>query len=324
MSDRITDLLHEVADDVEPGDRLEAIRAEIGVRRPGRGWWAAGGVGLVAASLVAALALTTGGAPTREQQPVGPLPSTDADSDAATRAVAVYYQGDTGLGLRLFREFRRVRADDPLTAALTLVFEGTPSDPDYRTGWAPVPGTFVGAEVVDDVIRVEIGDPELLIEHDPPVAQNALAIEQVIFTAQAALQERLPVQFVHDGEPVSELFGRDASEPLPGAPQDEVLAPVSLSDPREGLLVDNDESVEVRGRGTSASGNVDINVIGVASGASVNAAILKDYLRTDRLTGFSIGLGLADAPPGEYDVIATVRGPNGTLTTDTRRITVVD
>ena len=212
MNDRITDLLHEVADDVEPGDRLDAIRAatgvEIGVRRPGRGWWAAGGVGLVAASVVAALALTTGGAPTREQQPAGSLPSTDADLGRGRAS-----------GRRLLPG--RHRPSDCASTASSvasgpvipsrprspLVFAGTPSDPDYRTGWPPVPGTFVGAEVVDDVIRVEIGDPELLIEHDPPVVQNALAIEQVIFTAQAALQERLPVQFVHDGEPVGELLG---------------------------------------------------------------------------------------------------------------------
>ncbi len=322
MRDRITDLLHEVADDVEPGDRLDAIRSEIGVRRPGRGWWAAGGVGLVAASVVAALAMTTGAPAPTEPQPVAPPASTGAD--AATQAVAVYYQGDTGLGLRLYREFRRVRTDDPLTAALTLVFEGTPSDPDYRTGWAPAPGTFVGAEVVDDVVRVEIGDPELLIEHDPPVAQNALAIEQVIFTAQAAVQERLPVQFVHDGEPVSELFGRDASEPLSRSPQVEVLAPVSISDPREGLQVDNDDTLEVRGRGTSANGDVSVSVVGVASGETVNDGTLKGYLATDRLTGFFLGFAMADVPPGDYDVVATVRAPNGTLTSDTRRITVVD
>ena len=46
MSDRIKDLLHEVADGVDPGERLDAIRAETsGGRRTGRGWWAAGGVG---------------------------------------------------------------------------------------------------------------------------------------------------------------------------------------------------------------------------------------------------------------------------------------
>ena len=40
----IKDLLHEVTDGVEPGDRLDAIRsATTDVRRPGRGWWAAGG-----------------------------------------------------------------------------------------------------------------------------------------------------------------------------------------------------------------------------------------------------------------------------------------
>lgn len=322
MSDRITDLLHEVADDVEPGDRLDAIRADIGVRRPGRGWWAAGGVGLVAASVVAALALTTGAPSPTEPQPVAPPASTNAD--ASTRAVAVYYQGDTGLGLRLYREFRRVRTDDPLTAALTLVFEGTPSDPDYRTGWAPVPGTFVGAEVVDDVIRVEIGDPELLIEHDPPVAQNALAIEQVIFTAQAALQERLPVQFVHDGEPVSELFGRDASEPLPGAPQDEVLAPVSLSDPSEGRKVDNDESLTVRGTTFAPDGTVTTRLQRREGTFVAAEKVDRVGLANEGPVSFTATFTLGELPPGDYVVISEVTDPSGAVTTDTRRITVVD
>lgn len=328
MNDRITDLLHEVADDVEPGDRLDAIRAatgvEIGVRRPGRGWWAAGGVGLVAASVVAALALTTGGAPTREQQPAGSLPSTDADSGAAARAVAVYYQGDTGLGLRLYREFRRVRAGDPLTAALTLVFAGTPSDPDYRTGWPPVPGTFVGAEVVDDVIRVEIGDPELLIEHDPPVVQNALAIEQVIFTAQAALQERLPVQFVHDGEPVGELLGRDVSEPLSGAPQDEVLAPVSLSDPSEGREVDNDESLTVRGTTFAADGTVTTRIQRWEGTFVAAEKVDRVGLGNEGPVSFTATFTLGELPPGDYVVISEVTDQSGSLTSDTRRITIAD
>ena len=322
MNDRITDLLHEVADDVEPGDRLDAIRSEIGVRRPGRGWWAAGGVGLVAASVVAALAMTTGAPAPTEPQPVAPPASTGAD--AATQAVAVYYQGDTGLGLRLYREFRRVRADDPLTAALTLVFEGTPSDPDYRTGWAPVPGTFVGAEVVDDVVRVEIGDPELLLEHDPPVAQNALAIEQVIFTAQAALQERLPVQFVHDGEPVSELFGRDASEPLPGAPQDEVLAPVSLSDPSEGRKVDNDESLTVRGTTFAPDGTVTTRIRRWEGTFVAAEKVDRVGLGNEAPVSFTATFTLGELPPGDYVVISEVTDPSGAVTTDTRRITVVD
>ena len=51
----IKDLLHEVTDAVEPGDRLHAIRvatADTG-RRTRRGWWTAGGVGLVARALAA-------------------------------------------------------------------------------------------------------------------------------------------------------------------------------------------------------------------------------------------------------------------------------
>ena len=51
--DRLGSLLDETAEAIEPGDRLDASRsATSGDRRTGRGWWAAGSAGLVAASVV--------------------------------------------------------------------------------------------------------------------------------------------------------------------------------------------------------------------------------------------------------------------------------
>jgi hypothetical protein len=77
---KIRDLLHEVADDVEPGDRLAAIRAATAPagRRTRRGWWAAGGAGLVAASVVTAFTLNTGGAPQTTDPDLAGPPSTSS------------------------------------------------------------------------------------------------------------------------------------------------------------------------------------------------------------------------------------------------------
>ena len=73
------DLLHEVADGVEPGDRLDAIRAATprSAYAP-RAGGSAGGAGLVAASVVTALALTTGGAPQTGGHRTRPGPETPA------------------------------------------------------------------------------------------------------------------------------------------------------------------------------------------------------------------------------------------------------
>ena len=327
MTDRIKDLLNEVADSVEPGDRLDAIRTATGVRRRGRVWWAAGGVGLVAAATIAAVVLVSGNIPPSHRTPpvatTGPSPTA---TEPAMHTVAVYYQGDTPDGLRLYREFRQVPTGDPLEAALELVFTGTPLDSDYRTGWPPVHGTFVGAEIVGDVIRVEIGDPELLLEHDPPVEQNAMAIEQVIYTAQAAVQRRLPVQFVHNGNPINEVLGRPTSEPLANGPVLETLAHVSLSDPFEGQMVDNDEPFTVTGVGNSFEGTIVTRIQRWEGTYVVDElpAIAGSY--EDRLFPFEVTFDLTDVPPGDYVVISRTDDPSGAgrFHTDTRRITVVD
>ena len=115
MSDRRSGTCsHEVADGVEPGDRLDAIRAATApaVVVRAAGWWAAGGVGLVAASVVTALALSTGGAPADDGPgPAGP-PSTSgttatADGDGARRRPVPSTSWATPpTGPRLYREFR--------------------------------------------------------------------------------------------------------------------------------------------------------------------------------------------------------------------------
>ena len=149
MNDQtVRDLLHEAADDVEPRDRLDAIRAATastsGARRTHRGWWAAGGgAGLLAASIATAFALTGGVPQTEGPRPaddpsVSPtLPTTEpTDSPAQSNVVAVYFVSDTSSGPRLFREFRpRRNPGKPAQYALNAAVQGTAVDPDYRSAW---------------------------------------------------------------------------------------------------------------------------------------------------------------------------------------------
>jgi hypothetical protein len=339
MSERIKDLLHEVADGVEPSERLDAIRAATGVRRPGRGWWTAGGVGLVAASVVTALALSTGSTP-RSSEP-GPAGTSSADpttaaTDARNSVVAVYYMGDTPDGPRLYREFRRVEGD-PLQAAASAAVGRTgaagpplaPLDPDYRVPWPP--GTDASATLSADGNVIEInlgGDPEWGL-HDRGVLSDAeagLAIEQLIRTAQAAVQERLPVRFLLYDEITDQVLGVPTSEPLAAGSDLAVLAHVSLSDPSEGTTVDNDEPLVVRGLGNSYEGNIVTRLLRMGGRDVIEPqpAIAGTY--EDRLFPFEVTLDLADARPGEYVVISQTDDPSGEGRNhfDSRNITIVD
>ena len=43
----------------------------------------------------------------------------------------VYFVGDTPQGTRLYREFRKVEADNPFEEAVALMMAGDALDPDY-------------------------------------------------------------------------------------------------------------------------------------------------------------------------------------------------
>ncbi len=338
-NDTIRDLLHEVTDGVEPGDRLDAIRAATtDGRRTGRGWWAAGGVGLVAASVVTALALTTGGTPTSDPEPADTSPTrttaTDPVSPVST-LVAVYYVGDTPSGPRLYREFRRVQGD-PLEAAVSAAagrrLDGvglSPLDPDYRVPWPALTQARAALDATGDVIEVSLGgDPEGSL-HDRGTlteAEAGLAVEQLIRTAQGVVGERLPVRFLLYGEPTDQVLGVPTSEPLAAGSDLAVLAHVSLSDPVEGQVVDNDEPFTVKGVANSFEGNVVTRLQRWEGTYIVDQVPAIAGWEDDKLYPFEVTFDLTDVAPGDYVVISQTDDPSGQgqFDTDTRRITVVD
>lgn len=328
MNDQlIRDLLREVADDVEPGDRLDAIRAATAPsrRRTQRGWWTAGSVGLAAASVVTALALTTGGSPQPEPDgPAAPAPATASDDPACCEVMPVYFVGDTPAGPRLFRELQQSPAPGA-TFALGAALRGDARDPDYRSPW-PAGAAVADYFVTGDLVTVSLeGD----VRRRPAGMDEAgarLAVEQLVRTAQGVLgRGDVPVRLLVGGQPAGEVLGVPASSPLRAAPDLDVLAPVSLSEPDEGQVVDNDaELLHVRGRARS-DGRLVIVVARVDGTGSLGEGTIKGgLLRPDRFTPFESGFTPSGADPGDYEVVASVRGADGTVHTDTRRITVVD
>ncbi len=324
--DDLTTLLHEAVEHVEPTDRLGELRART--RRPSRTrWYAVGGVSLATAAAVAAIAvLGNQGALTADDDGPATNPSPDTSATASESAYPVYYLGETPTGTRLFREFQQAPGFMWTEVAIQLLSRA-PDDPDYRTPWPT--GAFETAKVVgvgeSRVIEVTLADGSL---HDRPggmsEAEAGLAVEQVIYTVQAVAGERLPVQFRLNGNPIDQVLGVPTSEPLANAPQLDVLALVSISNPAEGRTVEGTFSAD--GVAASFEGTVpwelrndddDVVLEGFGQGTM-----------EDHLTPWQTGpIDVSDLPPGQYTFVAMTADPSGGAegagpTVDTRSITI--
>jgi hypothetical protein len=275
----------------------------------------------VVCGLVAAAVVLTGGAIAAHQssgsepEPVGPPRAVDP---GATRTVyGIYYVGSTPTGPRLYREFRAGPDNQTdLADALSLI-ESRPSDPDYRSYWSE--GQLLGATVEDGVIQVEI-DPSLTRRSDVP--DGALALQQLIYTVQGVEgAPRLPVQFVHEGNPVAEVFGQPTSEPLTNSPELDTLALASISDPSERRVVVDEFSA--RGGASSFEGTVPWQ-LKARDGTVVRQGSAQTYGWIDRLYPWATGrIDVSDLDPGEYTFVVMTddpsdgEGPGSTVDTRT-------
>ena len=86
---------------------------------------------------------TSDGKPTDDPSD-GPDSTEGSEPPADTATVPVYFVGTTPQGPRLFREFRRVEADNPLAEAAALMTAGDVADRDYRTLYPS--GTFTSVD----------------------------------------------------------------------------------------------------------------------------------------------------------------------------------
>ncbi|MBL0749632.1 hypothetical protein [Nocardioides baculatus] len=338
---RMARLFSQVAQGVDPGDRLEELLAEARDRsgRSSRRRLAAVGVVLVVASVLAAFAVARGDSTRTSPQPAAPalpVPSTASDPDATGpgTAVTVYYLSDTPDGPRLFREVRVVDGsplDGAVRAAAGRDERGRkqyPVDTDYRSVWPPL--TTASARLAaDGVIEVSLGgDPQrdLRSRGYLPAQEAGLAVEALVRTAQDAAGQRLPVRLLLFDRPTDQILGVSTAEPLDAAPDRGVLADVSLTDPAENLLVDQDEALVVRGLGRTAGGAVTVGLVPVTGDEPVVERTARSEEGGDGLRPFVVTFDLTGIAPGDYDVVARAPDPSGSGLphTDTRTITVVD
>jgi len=268
---RLRHLLESTMAGVEPNHRLDQIRSQTKVTSMSTRPWlfGAGGAALATAAVITAVAMI--GNPLKQAAEPGPAntPSaTDTVSDTAQptptettqpepgAAVPVYFVGDTPRGPRLYREFQpNTDNTEPVSTAVSLAL-GSALDPDYRTGW-PDDAAVTSVEATPDLITIDLsGDL-----HDRPVgmsqAEASLAVNQLIYTAQAAYGEgRVPVQFLLDGSHTDQILGEAASEPLAAAEPMSVLSLVNLSEPTEGQAVSYGGTLHVTGVACTFEANV--------------------------------------------------------------------
>lgn len=345
--DDLARLLRDAVDDIEPRPGIEAIRSRTSLSKESpmanlRTWFLGGlGAAVATATVIGGVVLVGNNNPSADNDggPVGdptvsdtvsehvsetpsddpttadPTPTGDAtQSDEPTdstpqpgSAVPVYYVGDTPMGPRLYREFHANPDDEEVVSLAVSQALGQALDPDYRTGWpAGTEATQFG--LTPDLLTVNL-EGEL---HDLPAGMTAeqaqLAIEQLIYTAQAAYQQgRVPVQFMLNGSRTDQILGQPASEPLANGPENDVLSLVSVTSPSEGATVSG--SFEASGRANSFEATVPWQILRGDTVVKTGFSTAEGSM--DKLYPWQTTVDVSDLAPGRYTFRAQTDDPSG-------------
>lgn len=327
--ERLRALFRDAVSDVEPHDRLGEVRRRTRVRRtPSRRWAPVlVGAGAVAATVVVATVVVSGvnDDPARNDDP--PIAGTST-AGPTTAAAALYFVSPTATGPRLFREFQAVGiAATPeqkvLLALQRLTEDSGPRDPDYQTTWPA--DSFSAVRLEDERIVVELGTADALAG-DP--ATGRFGVQQAVYTAEAALLERLPVSFEWDGEPARQVLGFEVGTEVARDTGFDLTAPVNISNPSEQLAV---EDGVLLADGTRAA-NIDDEVTWSLRPQGAGDVVLEGVAEADPtatlgVPGWETAINLSGLAPGEYVFAVTVTGVGQTSDqpaefTDTRTISV--
>jgi hypothetical protein len=258
----------------------------------------------VAVALVAAT--VTGCA--QAADPVGragatsPTPAPAPTSAAAgERALPVYYVAETAAGPRLQREFHRLPAADPATAAVrAMLARPTGTDPDYRNPWPA--GTTLRGPVAStpDAITVDLTAA-------PP---SELAAQQLVFTVQGALGQTTPVRLLHDGVPTG--------PPIPRGDPYALRSLVQIDAPADGTSAAS--PVTVTGEAAVFEATLHWTVL---SGSTTVRTGVTSTAEGQTFAPFQFSL---DLPPGRYTVRISEDDPSDgagrPVLTDDRTVTV--
>jgi hypothetical protein len=340
---RLRELLDNTVSGIEPDDRLNQIldRTKVTNMSARRPWlWGAGGAALATAAVITAVAMignplqqsagpgpstTSSGTPTQATQPTPTEPTESSSAPVPSgAAVPVYYVGNTPQGPRLYREFQpNVDGTEPVSTAVSLAL-GSALDPDYGTGW-PAGASVTSAGLTPDLITIGLAGNL----HDRPAgmteSEAQLAIEQLIYTAQAAYQHgRVPVQFLLNDSHTDRLLGQPASEPLSEGDLLKTLALVNITDPAEGTHVSG--TLHVTGLACTFEANVPWQLLQGTKVVDHKSFMAEQGCDGVKLYPFAGDVDLSGLSPGTYtlriqeDDPSNGEGPGPTQ--DTRTIVV--
>ncbi|WP_110182510.1 Gmad2 immunoglobulin-like domain-containing protein [Nocardioides solisilvae] len=240
--------------------------------------------------------------------PGSPSPSAAPTAATGDRTVAVYWVGSTPRGPRLFREFRRAPGPDALAGAVDLLTSGEALDPDYRS---LLPAGSVESVVHDrDAGRVvvELRDDAWTTPAPGTSRRRArLAVQQLVHTAQAAVQERVPVVVTLGGVPTT-LLGVDTREGVRQADPLDVLALVSVTAPEQGSVLEG--SFRARGVASAFEATVPWELRRGSEVVLEGFATAEGWM--DRLYPWETDeIDVSGLEPGRYTFVASTGDPSG-------------
>jgi Immunoglobulin-like domain of bacterial spore germination/Sporulation and spore germination len=326
---QIRTLLDDAVVNVEPGEGLDSIRSRtaatpLRARRPLM-WGASAAVLATAATVVAVTALSGGFGTTPSARTGFAGTPTVTVTVQAPNAVPVYYVGQTSHGQRLFREFHESNGHPALVQAVTEAVDVGASDPDYQTGWPK--GTTLGARFTGSgnggLITVDLQPRDGTSLHNRPAGMSrtaaSLALQQLVYTAEAATGTSAPVQFLLGGHHTDKILGQPASKPVTRASADAVLAQVWIIDPSEGSRVKT--GFTVTGLAAAFEANVQWEL---KQGHTVVNSGFTTAKQCCTMAPYSFRV---TAPPGAYTLVVHDSDPSGGeglgVWRDTKDITIV-
>ncbi len=263
-----------------------------------------------------AVASTTGPSPERTatysphptqsatQQPA-PVSPTDA---ASGPGLPVYYPGVQGTRIALFREFHATTLSEPaarLQEAVTQALTRRPTDPDYSLPWAP--GSAATTSWTPELITVDLNAAAAGTGLGSETA--TVAVQQLVFTATAAVGSTAPVAITVQGKAV-DLFGvLSGAQPFTrGTGADDPRAAVWISSLGQGQSVPRG-SLHVSGDGVNVFENtlswtLTRDGVQVGTGPLMPTALGGGVLDTGQRGVWALDFSVTQ--PGSYELSVEV------------------
>ena len=297
---------------IEPTDHLQDILRRTArparARTSRRRGWVIGlaGAGLVAATVTSVVWVA-------DQSGGGTSTSPPIASVLPPVTVPVYYVQDNGAGdytQRLFLEQHEVNSTGNTGIdAVAALFTNPPTDPDYFSLWAG--GSVESVSHQSGLISVDLS-AGAAPAGDPPTARvYHVALQQIVYTVQDALNSHDPVQITIGGATPAGL-----TEPVRADPAVEIKGMIVIDTPTQYATVQS--PVHVEGGANVFEANLSWQIL---QGGQV---VQQDYTMTSSGQAFSPYSFEVDLNPGNYTLRAYEASPEdgSPMFVETKQFTV--